>query len=420
MRRLAPFVLASVLLPLAGCGDKPKEGDATTSRSATPANAGGYGYAANLGNDLDKQVGDAIQKGKRWLLGKRDAASGTWGDAKMRIGFTGLATLAVIAATPSESVAKDPTILASLDAIVAAQKPDGSIYANPEIVNYETSVSLGVLAAAKAGPKYATAQAKARDFLANSQIAKDEADPSYGGFPYKDEEPDQPTDLSNLQFALMALHEAGLPADSPVFARAQKYLARVQNRSESNTFVAKAKEGDKEVEVVSGDDGGGFYAPGVSKVGLVKRADGRYEAKSYGSMTYALLKCLLYAGVKPDDPRAVAAFGWITKHFVLDRNPGFEGAKDPENAGKQGYYYYLRTMARALAELEKATGKALVVTDPAGKAHAWRQELGAKVVSLQRADGTWVNASERWFESNPLIATAYAMEALAICQGRMP
>ena len=80
-------------------------------------------------------------------------------------------------------------------------------------------------------------------------------------------------------------------------------------------------------------------------------------------MTYALLKCLLLAGVDVKDPRVVAALGWITQNFSLDRNPGFEGAADPEKAGQQGWYYYVYTLARTLAEYERITQKPLVVKD---------------------------------------------------------
>ena len=421
MLRRAAFVLPLLLLVACHDDNAPKDGaPASPPKEGAPKSspAGGYGYGANLGDDVDRKAGDAIQKGKKFLLEKREGGGATWGsDDATRVGYTALAALALVAATPAEKVATDPTILAALDAIVAAQKENGSIFGNPAFVNYETSAALAALAAARAGPKYGAAQAKARDFIAASQIAGDENALSFGGFPYKK---DATSDLSNLQFAVRALHDAGLPADSPVFARVQKYLTRVQNRSESNPAVVPSKEGDAPVEVVSGDDGGGVYAPGDSKAGRVKRADGKWEAKSYGSMTYALLQCLLYAGVKADDPRVVAALGWISKHFVLDRNPGFEAAKDPEKAGKQGYYYYLRTMARALAELEKASGKKVTVTDAAGKAHDWRREVAEALVAHQKPDGSWVNDADRWNEGDPRIVTSYAIETLATCQGRLP
>ena len=79
------------------------------------------------------------------------------------------------------------------------------------------------------------------------------------------------------------------------------------------------------------------------------------------------------------------------------------------------------TMARALAEFERATGKPLAITDAEGKAHDWRKELALQIVSMQAADGSWSNKqAERWEEANPLLATAYAAQALAYCAGRFP
>ena len=210
--------------------------------------------------------------------------------------------------------------------------------------------------------------------------------------------------------------------DLAPYPHIQKFMARMQNRSETNTFTLKQKDEKtgEEQEIVSGNDGGAFYSPGHGKVPLVKRADGKYEVKSYGSMTYALVKCLMFAGAKPDDPRVLAAVGWISKNFAIERNPGFETEPNAAKNGQQGYYYYLRTMTRALAEVERASGKAMKITDANGKAHDWRREVAAKLVSLQHPDGAWVNSEDRWEEASPILATSFAMEALATCQGRLP
>ena len=436
-RRL--FACVGLPLVLAACGDKGSSSDAGKAGTAAPsgtgaipasgqpskidAHAGGYGYAAQLGDDLDRKAGDALQKGKKFLLGKRDAATGAWDpNGPVAAGYTAFGALAMISATPKESVASDPTIRQALEFIKSKQKANGSIYSNDSFVNYETAVCVAAFATARL-TDFGAAQGKARDFLVSSQVQGEATNLSNGGFPYVSKsDPTAPADLSNAQFAATALHEAGLPADSPVWGRLLAYLDTVQNRSETNKLVVKRKDKDvgAEVEIVSGNDGGAGYGPGMSKSGLVKRPDGKYEVRSYGSMTYALLKCFLFAGAKVDDPRVVAAVGWISKNFTVDRNPGFESTEDAAKKGQQGYFYYLLTMSRALAEYEKATGKALAVTDAEGKARDWRREVAAKIVSLQKADGSWVNGNERWDEGNPLLASAYAIQALAICQGRLP
>jgi len=424
-RRSLLYVL--MLGGLAACGDKAKEGG-NPSAGAPPkapasAPAAGYGYAAALGADLDVKVGDAMKSGRKYLLAQKDADSGGWGKPELRAGMTAFAALALIGTTARESVGSDPTIGKALELLAAAQKDTGAIHSNPAYTNYETAVAVSAFANARVA-KHASVQAKARDFLAASQIADDKASLSYGGFPYTSKsDPSRPADLSNAQFAATAASEAGLPKDHAMWGRLLDYLAKVQNRSEANPIAVKKEDKDvgAEIEIVSGNDGGAAYAPAFSMAGNVKREDGKYAPKSYGSMTYALLKCLLFAGANPDDPRVVAAVAWISKNFTLDRNPGFETAKDPEQAGQQGYFYYLLTAARALAEYERASGKPLVVTDASGKAHDWRKEIAQQLLGRQGQDGAWTNPqSPRWEEGDPVLVTCYALQTLAVCQGRLP
>jgi squalene-hopene/tetraprenyl-beta-curcumene cyclase len=170
--------------------------------------------------------------------------------------------------------------------------------------------------------------------------------------------------------------------------------------------------------VVSGNDGGAVYHPGSSKVGPPeKQPDGTYVIRSYGSMTYALLKCLLFCGVEPSDPRVQAAVKWIQENWTVEHNPGFLA----ENDSYQGHFYYLHTAARALAEYEAYTGKPLVIRDANGQAHDWRQEMAGKILAMQRPDGSWSNEkSERWDEALPALATSYMLQSLAFITGRLP
>ena len=71
--------------------------------------------------------------------------------------------------------------------------------------------------------------------------------------------------------------------------------------------------------------------------------------RSYGSMTYAGLKSMIFAGVKADDPRVKAAVKWIKTHYTSGRNPGME-LHEPATP-EAGLYYYLHTFAKALAAL---------------------------------------------------------------------
>lgn len=414
------LVLVSVLfLPSCG-GDEGDTETGTTPYATTPYATGEGGTGASPSADLQGRIDAALAGGRELLLSAQDE-SGGWGDPETgmapSVGFTALAVGALVGATPSTAVARDVAIGKALTWLASHQKEDGSIWDNPGFVNYMTSAAIGAFACAKI-PAFRAVEVKARDFLAASQIAGDESDASYGGFPYKQGQ-GQPADLSNAQFALAALADAGLPEDDAVWTRALVYLDRVQNHSESNHYVTEVEiEGEKR-KVGSGDDGGAVYYPGYSKAGYLERADGTWEARSYGSMTYALLKCLLLAGVDAEDPRVVAALGWILRNFTLERNPGFEATDDPAKAGQQGYYYYVFTVARTLAEYEALTKKPLEVRDAQGGVHAWRTGLAWELLKRRRADGWWVNeVSERWDEGAAVLATSYAMQALAELSGR--
>jgi squalene-hopene/tetraprenyl-beta-curcumene cyclase len=287
--------------------------------------------------------------------------------------------------------------------LVSLQKQDGAIH-DGMLANYCTSAAIMALARAKK-PAYEPVILKARDFLVRLQ--NDEAEgfspdhPFYGGNSYGDE---QRPDLSNVQMALEALAASGLDKNHEAYQRALKFLQRCQNRSESNDI--KIEDGGK--VVVSGDDGGSAYYPGNSKAGYIDLPDGRKVPRSYGSMSYALLKSYIFCGVPKDDPRMQALMGWLKKNYTLDVNPGFTGAKDPSEP-YQGLFYYLHTMAKALDLYGEEE-----ITDASGKKNPWRKQLAGRIVSMQsKTDGSWTNQNAaRWYEGNPVLATSYALLAL--------
>jgi squalene-hopene/tetraprenyl-beta-curcumene cyclase len=54
-----------------------------------------------------------------------------------------------------------------------------------------------------------------------------------------------------------------------------------------------------------------------------------------------------------------------------------------------------------------------VVTDMQGTKHNWRDDLAKKLVSLQDADGSWINKdSSRWWENNKDLVTSWSVIAL--------
>jgi squalene-hopene/tetraprenyl-beta-curcumene cyclase len=53
---------------------------------------------------------------------------------------------------------------------------------------------------------------------------------------------------------------------------------------------------------------------------------------------------------------------------------------------------------------------------PGGKTIDWRRELAAKLISLQKEDGSWQNPTKRWMEGDPNLTTAYVLMALALIE----
>ena len=315
-------------------------------------------------------------------------------------------------------MAGDASIRKALDLLASHQKEDGSIWDNPAFVNYATSAAVGAFSAAKI-PAFRQVEVKGRDFLARSQIAGDEADPSYGGFPYKQDQ-GQPADLSNVQFALTALADAGLPKDHPVWTRALAYLNRMQNRSESNDYVAEVEiDGAKRTRSSPATTAAPSTTRETARRDTWRAPTAPTSRVSYGSMTYALLKCLLLAGADAKDPRVVAALGWITENFTVERNPGFEASVDAQKAGQQGYYYYVFTLARTLAQFEALTAEPLAVKDADGTVARLARRAGARdprPAARRRLVGE--RGLERWEEGAPVLATSYALQALAELSGR--
>jgi squalene-hopene/tetraprenyl-beta-curcumene cyclase len=205
-------------------------------------------------------------------------------------------------------------------------------------------------------------------------------------------------DLSNTQMMVDAMHDAGMSPDEPAMQRALAFVARTQNRKATNP-AAWAQDGS--------GDGGFVYSPANGGESFASDAagEGRYGEKlatkslrSYGSMTYAGFKSMLYAGLSKDDPRVKDALAWISLHFTFDENPGL---------GQQGYFYYVHAMSRALHAARMDS-----LRDANGVERAWRRELVAALAARQREDGSWRNSAERWEESNEDLATIYAVLAL--------
>jgi squalene-hopene/tetraprenyl-beta-curcumene cyclase len=155
---------------------------------------------------------------------------------------------------------------------------------------------------------------------------KDPSDFAYGGAGYGNQ---KRPDLSNTSFLIDALKAVGNDENSEAIQRALLFVSRCQNlETEHNTTPFSAKN----------PDGGFYYTPAAGGSSQAGETPGG-GLRSYGSMTYAGLKSMIFAGVGPDDPRVKAAVKWIGMHYDVTSNPGM---------GDAGLYYYYHTFAKAL------------------------------------------------------------------------
>ena len=303
----------------------------------------------------------------------------------------------------------EPFLSKGFEKLLSFQKPDGSI-SDDNLATYNTAIAISALAGSKQGP-YKQQMLKALAFLRELQwddkiegvpanMKVPENDPNYGGFGYGTK--GKRADGSNMQVALDALKDSGLKPDDAAFQAALKFATRLQNNSETND------------QKWAGNDGGFIYSVadgGGSKAGEMIGANGMRMWRSYGSMTYAGLKSMIYAGLSHDDPRVKAAWDWIRHNWTLDENPGVKYG-DPNNpkGGDDGLFYYYHTLARAL----HAYGEPVIV-DSRGNRHDWRLELVDKLAAQQHEDGSWTGI-QKWMENKPILSTAYAILALQEAQ----
>ncbi len=288
----------------------------------------------------------------------------------------------------------DPLVAKSLKYLESFVRPDGGIYAEDSLYrNYETSLGILAMKEANRDGRYDSVLDKADRFLKGEQWDESESidhtSNNYGGAGYGNH---TRPDLSNTSFLVDALKAVGNGPEDEAMKKALIFVSRCQNlETEHNTTQFAAKN----------PDGGFYYTPaagGSSQAGETPNGG----LRSYGSMTYAGLKSMIYAGVGPDDPRIKAAFEWIRKHYDIESNPGM---------GDAGLFYYYHTFAKALDAMRVDQ-----VQDSDGVKHDWRQELLAELVSRQRPDGSWINENPRWLEGEPALVTGYALLTLSYCR----
>lgn len=338
--------------------------------------------------DRRAAIDAAVAKGVAYLVAQQ-AADGHFSDPQM----PALTALPLWALAAGGEAKGEPAKKAAAF-VLKTQRPDGGFYVpkpgrgGSGLGNYNTSVCLSALFESGLAPT--KAMLDARTYIASSQLTGD--DTYAGGFGYDRASRRRYADLSNTSYALDALRRT---------EKLEEFRPQGQARADVNwdqalAFVSRLQE--KEGERA----GGAAYNDRTPQGGLATNATGRVHLRAYGSMSYAAVLSMCHAKLTKADPRVKSALDYCSKFWTVDENPGM---------GAQGLYYYYDILSRALsvAGLD-------VLVQPDGRNVNWREELSAKILSLQNADGSWVNDNNRFWENDPVLATSFAILSLELCK----
>lgn len=350
--------------------------------------------ASAIGVSMNHEIDAAVDRALDWLAANQ-RESGAWSNEQ----FPALTALPAWAFIRSSHPARDKVVPKALAFLKSCVQPDGGIYVpvagrkGGGLSNYNTAICMTTLHAAN-DPSLTRIILDAREFVAKGQHSGD--DEYKGGFGYDKSTNREYADLMNTLYAAEAMRftesiedqrPAGEARTEVDWKATADFITRMQNNPDAGADQA----------------GGFFYKPGESKAGTVTNQAGRVVFRSYGSMTYAGMLALVYAGVDRDDARVRSAFDWASKHWSLEENPGM---------GMEGYFFFFNVLSRSLS----AYGADLVPLAD-GKTVNWRKEVANRLLKSHKIDpktghGYWLNESGRYWESDPVLVTGYTLLAL--------
>lgn len=289
---------------------------------------------------------------------------------------------------------KDPMIEKALNYLEFHIQPDGGIYTRESLHrNYDTCIAMVAFHKANQTGQYDEVVSRAEKYVKELQWDEGEgiqpSEMSYGGAGYGSK---TRPDLSNTSFLIESLRSLGNGPEDEAIQKALAFVSRCQNLESAFNDSPHA---------AAINDGGFYYtvAAGGESMAGVEPGGG---LRSYGSMSYAGLKSMIYAGVDREDVRVKAVIDFLRSNYNVDQNPGM---------GPQGLFYYYQTMAKALNALGDEQ-----FMDAGGNEQQWKLQLRSKLLSVQREDGSWVNENTRWMEGDPNLVSAYALLTLAYCK----
>ncbi len=369
---------------------------------------------------LRREAQAACDRAIRWLLAQQ-SERGTWSNER----YPALTALPLWGLARA-GLATSPAAKKAVDYLLSCARENGAIYCDPVpgqgggLSTYNTAISMVALHLS-GDPRAVPVVLRARRFLARSQHLG--GDVYYGGMGYDAESGRPYADLSNSYIAFEAmrmtesvedLRPAGEPKADLNWEAARTFIQRTQNDARFNPAPWASDD--------PSDRGGFVYHPEQTRAGVFTNQAGVVKFRSMKGMTYAGLLSYIYAEVDRTDPRVEATINWVVTHWGLDTNnpkSGGTGKTDTQDE-REGLFYLYNVMAKGLAVYGQD-----VFYPPGRSPFNWRVELIQKLLSLQKTDGKtsggyWVNEVGRYWESDPVLVTSYALIALQIALGADP
>lgn len=340
-----------------------------------------------------QQAAEALSSGASWLWSQQAADGsfpsrtvGLMGGGASLTGFC-LDTLLQLpqAVVPVQTAAIGRALGALVDrtdehGAIGLPAEAGSAAADYPV--YATALALQAMARVRP-PGWQEVAAEWRAWLLSQQLAGPEwaGHPAQGGFCFGYAEPRVPpeaghVDLSMTRRAVEALRLSGTPVGDPALVAALAFVERCRARY-----------------------GGFVYSPtdpSLNKGGCTEKrlTDGTAElaCSGYGSATTDGILAL-----RALDQDVAQDVIWLAGIHRLSENPGLEQGHTVFAEAMRGYY---------------RAGAAAVFAGSAGAPRGWAEAMAAAVLAERQADGSWVNPSPLQKEHDPLVATAFALQAL--------
>lgn len=314
---------------------------------------------------------DPLRRGVDYLL-RQQSEDGGWRSRRYGLLASGqsLTGLVINALLDAGAEVPDPVFRCAAEFLRRHTNAEGAVGLADRIAadypNYSTALAVEVAVRAKPdGWQEWTHQMLS--YLRLQQYAESNgwqpADPAYGAWGVGGERRYAPyaghLDISMTRRVLEAFAAAGTPPHDPVFQKARVFLSRLQNH-----------------------DGGFFFSTVVHDANKAGRNDKGF--RSYGTATADGILALRTLRSPEADLRAGNALRWLGSNQSPTGVPGF----DPAEHWNEGLRYY---HAAAVAPLG----------------------VESPLSHLQRGDGSWANPEPLVKEDDPLIATSFAVQAIA-------